>query len=116
MYIKIYICISAYTNIYECIDRYIDTDIIYIYIIYIVYIYIYIYISSHKYVTTDRVLKSHRSKMGITLRPLLGLLSTRWLFGSLVPAIYNRASCPQVHELPQSHYGDKITGRAHSFS
>ena len=27
---------------------------------------------------------------------------------SLVPAIHNRRSCAQVHELPQSHYGDSL--------
>ena len=66
----------------------------YIYI-YIIYIYIYvcvcvciylhnvnIYISGQKWSTTRRVLKSHRSKMGVY------------------------TSCSQVHELPQSHCGD----------
>ena len=33
-------------------------------------------------------------------------LSPQWLCGN---------SCAQVHELPQSHYVDKITGRAHCF-
>ena len=28
------------------------------------------------------------------------------LFGSLLPAMYDRASCTQVHRLPQSHCGD----------
>ena len=35
------------------------------------------------------------------------LCLTCWaLFGSLVPAICNRISSAQVHELPQSHYGN----------
>ena len=33
-------------------------------------------------------------------------LACRALFGSLVPAMCNRTSCAQVHELPQSHCGD----------
>ena len=32
------------------------------------------------------------------------------LFGSLVPAMCNRTSCAQVHELPQSHCGDNREG------
>ena len=32
------------------------------------------------------------------------------LFGSLVPAMWNRTSCAQVHELPQSHCGDNREG------
>ena len=32
------------------------------------------------------------------------------LFGSLVTAMCNRASCSQVHELPQSHCGDNREG------
>ena len=28
------------------------------------------------------------------------------LFSSLVPTMYKRTSCPQVHELPESHCGD----------
>ena len=36
---------------------------------------------------------------------------SRWaLFGSLLPAIFNRTSCAQVHELPQSHCGDSREG------
>ena len=42
-------------------------------------------------------------------------LSTIWkalmcklvIFGSLVSAMCNRTSCAQVHELPQSHFGNK---------
>ena len=32
------------------------------------------------------------------------------LFGSLVPAMWNRRSCAEVHELPQSHCGDNREG------
>ena len=32
------------------------------------------------------------------------------VFGSLVPAMWNRTSCAQVHELPQSHCSDKREG------
>ena len=39
----------------------------------------------------------------LRLRSLLSFLST---FGSLVSAIYNRTSCVQVHQLPQSYSGD----------
>ena len=46
------------------------------------------------------------------------LLSTIWktliykvvIFGSLVPEMCKRASCAQVHELPQRHCGDKQDG------
>ena len=37
------------------------------------------------------------------------------LFGSLVPAMCNRTSCAQVHELPQSHCGDNREGTLFSW-
>ena len=37
------------------------------------------------------------------------------LFGSLVPAMSNRTSCAQVHELPQSHCGDNREGTLFSW-
>ena len=68
---------------YICIYIYIYYIYIYIYICVCIYLYnVYIYISGQKWSTTHRVLKSHRSKMGVY------------------------TSCPQVHELPQSHCGD----------
>ena len=38
------------------------------------------------------------------------VLNSWALFGSLVPAMWNRTSCAQVHELPQSHCGDNREG------
>ena len=91
------------------------------------------YIKGHEWSRKHRVLRSHRSKMNniwsnihlsyfceiwvlcvvdhlwpLILRSLPSLLST--LF-SLVPAMCNRTSCAQVHELPQTIV--VITGRAH---
>ena len=41
---------------------------------------------------------------------------TCWaLFGSLVPAMCNRTSCAQVHELPRSHCGDNLEGTLFSW-
>ena len=41
---------------------------------------------------------------------------TCWaLFSSLVPAMCNRTSCAQVHELPQSHCGDNLEGTLFSW-
>ena len=93
LYLYIYVYISLSIFIYICIYTYIY---IYMYIYKCIYICIYIYmcvcvfvcvcvciyISGQKWSTTHRVLKSHRSKMGVY------------------------TSCPQVHELPQSHCGD----------
>ena len=77
--------ISAYLSIYLSI--YLSMLYIYmcVYLCLCVYIYlynVYICISGQKWSTTHRVLKSHRSKMGVY------------------------TSCPQVHELPQTHCGD----------
>ena len=129
-------------NIYIYIyinNIYIYTYIILYYIIYIhthIYMYyiLYIrYISSHKWSTTRRVLKSYRNKMSIIymlswkqcalpvittmdLWQLIHLstwclithlhIGTIGIFGSLLPAMCNRTSYAQVHELPQSHRGD----------
>ena len=90
------------------------------------------YIKGHEWSTKHRVLRSHRSKMRnirsnirlsclcqiwvlcvvdhlwpLIFRSLPTLLST--LF-SLVPAMCNRTSCTQVHELPQTHCGGKQEG------
>ena len=37
------------------------------------------------------------------------------LFGSLVPAMCNRKSCTQVHELPQIHFGENWEGTLFSW-
>ena len=42
-------------------------------------------------------------------------VSCRALFGSLVPAMSNRTSCAQVHELPQSNCGDSWDGTLFSW-
>ena len=90
------------------------------------------YIKGHEWSRKHRVLRSHRSKMSniwsnihlsyfceiwvlcvvdhlwpLILRSLPSLLST--LF-SLVPAMCNRTSCAQVHELPQTHCGGNQEG------
>ena len=121
-----------------------------------IYIYIYIYTTGHKWSTTHRVFKSHKSKMGViymqswkqcTLLVITsGFVATHalgnmmysytllvpmnqrvhnkqskehntcWaLFGSLLPAMFNCASCAQVHELPQSHCGDNWEGTLFSW-
>ena len=62
-------------------------------------------INVHKWSTTHRVLKSHRWKMS-----LIACLACWALFVSLVPAMCNRTSSTQVHELPESHCGDNREG------
>ena len=63
------------------------------------------YVSGHKWSTTHRLLKSHRSKMSV-----IYMLS--WKQYAL-PVI--TTSCAQVHELPQSHCGDFILPRLNLF-
>ena len=56
-------------------------------------LYIYIYI----YITYDHLYYA----------PCLACWA---LFGSFLPAMCNRTSCAQVHDLPQSHCGDNREG------
>ena len=64
-----YLCIYVpmYLCMYVCIYLSIYLYYIYIYIVYIyIYIlYIYVYISGHKWSTSHRELKSHKSKMSV---------------------------------------------------
>ena len=55
-----YMCIYVYIYIYIYIC-------IYVYMYIYIYIYIYIYVYTYIYITTHRVLKSHRSKMGLSI-------------------------------------------------
>ena len=58
------------------------------------YIYVYIYIYNHKNNVPSR-------------------LSSQWLCGNSctwADDVQLRTSCAQVHELPQSHYGDNLEG------
>ena len=89
-----------------------------------IYIYI-IYISGHKWSTTHRVLKSHRSKMSVIYMQswkqcVLSVITTMALWQLMhlctwYTVLRNRASCVQVHELPQSHCGDNQEGTLFSW-
>ena len=81
-------------------------------------------ISSHKWSTTHRVLKSPRSKMSVIYMQsckhcdhlhYAPCVACWILFGSLVPAVCNCSSCAQVYELPQSHCGDNREGTLFSW-
>ena len=96
------------------------------YIFYIYIIYIYIYISGQKWFTTHRVLKSHRSKMGIIYiynheNNVPSRLSPQWLCGSSCTWAHDvRLSCAQaVPHVPKCVSWHKaimvITRRAHCF-
>ena len=81
--------------------------VIYIYILYIyIYIYIYIlicYVSGHKWSATHRMLRSHRSKMGVIYmhheNNVPSRLSPQWLCGNsftwhkAIMVITGRANC-----------------------
>ena len=84
-------------------------------------------ISGHKWFTTHRVLKSHRSKMSIMCVVLYVIICVPWitydhlyyapclacwaLFGLLVPTMCNRTSCAKCMSCHKAIV--VITGRAH---
>ena len=87
-------------------------------------IYIH-FISGHKWSTTHRVLKSHRSKMSViyirnhekkcALVPGLSPTMALWQLMHLGTWCTSCTSCAQVHELPQSHCGDNREGTLFSW-
>ena len=102
-------------NVFGCFDNFFR--LLQIYIIYIIYIlYKYIthvihYISGHKWSTTHRVLKSHRSKMSV----IYVIMKT------MCPPSYhhNGFVATHAHHVPKCMSCQKaivvITGRAHCF-
>ena len=52
----------------------------------------------------------HRQSAQISRKQDGRCLACRTLFGLLVPAMCNRTSLVQVHELPQRHRGDNREG------
>ena len=82
-----------------------------------IYIYIYIYICYHENNVPSRLSSQWLCGNSCTWandvlnqRVLNNLSKEHNISGSLVPAMCNRTSCAQVHELPQSDCGDNREG------
>ena len=117
------VCVCVCIHIYIYIIYIHIIQIIYIiyniiYLILYIYIYIYIYtqyISSHKWSMTQRVLKSHRSKMSIIYVIMKTMCPPSYHHSGFVATyalghMINNHTCVQVHELPQSHCDDNREG------